>query len=59
VIHRDIKPHNLLLNARGEAHISDLGLVGQLANSMENAMSFVGTVLYMSVRAAAGCAAGV
>jgi len=50
VIHRDIKPSNLLLNSRGEVRVSDLGLVGQLTNSMENAMSFVGTVLYMSVR---------
>lgn len=48
LLHRDIKPSNLLLSRKGDVMISDLGLVGQLANSMENAMSFVGTVLYMS-----------
>eukprot|EP00698_Gefionella_okellyi_P011245 TRINITY_DN2960_c0_g1_i3.p2 TRINITY_DN2960_c0_g1~~TRINITY_DN2960_c0_g1_i3.p2 ORF type:complete len:209 (-),score=43.91 TRINITY_DN2960_c0_g1_i3:836-1462(-) len=48
LLHRDIKPSNLLLNRKGQIMISDLGLVGQLANSMENAQSFVGTVLYMS-----------
>ena len=50
VIHRDIKPSNMLLSSNGELRISDLGLVSNLMNSMENAVSFVGTVLYMSVR---------
>ncbi|KAG2423998.1 hypothetical protein HXX76_014824 [Chlamydomonas incerta] len=48
VVHRDIKPSNLLLTGAGEVKISDFGVSGQLASSVSNCLSWVGTVTYMS-----------
>ena len=48
IIHRDVKPSNILVNSRGEIKICDFGVSGQLIDSMAN--SFVGTRSYMSVR---------
>ncbi|KAI8914581.1 kinase-like domain-containing protein [Gorgonomyces haynaldii] len=46
IIHRDVKPSNILLNSRGEVKIADFGVSGQLINSVAN--TFVGTSAYMS-----------
>nr|CAG4644901.1 EOG090X08J3 [Leptodora kindtii] len=46
IIHRDVKPSNILVNSRGEIKICDFGVSGQLIDSMAN--SFVGTRSYMS-----------
>lgn len=48
IIHRDVKPSNLLVNCKGEVKISDFGVSGQLANSVTKCNSWVGTVTYMS-----------
>lgn len=48
IIHRDVKPSNLLVNRKGEVKISDFGVSGQLANSVTKCNSWVGTVTYMS-----------
>lgn len=50
IMHRDVKPSNILVNSSGEIKICDFGVSGQLIDSMAN--SFVGTRSYMSVRTA-------
>jgi mitogen-activated protein kinase kinase 1 len=47
IMHRDVKPSNILVNSRGEIKMCDFGVSGQLIDSMAN--SFVGTRSYMSV----------
>jgi len=48
LIHRDIKPSNLLLNTKGKVKIADFGVSGQLAHTLSQAVTWVGTVTYMS-----------
>lgn len=47
IMHRDVKPCNILVNSSGEIKICDFGVSGQLINSMAN--TFVGTRSYMAV----------
>ncbi|ORZ07585.1 kinase-like domain-containing protein [Absidia repens] len=46
VIHRDIKPSNILMTRQGEFKLCDLGVSGELINSM--AQTFTGTQYYMA-----------
>lgn len=46
IIHRDVKPSNILINTEGQIRIADFGVSGQLINSVAN--TFVGTSAYMS-----------
>jgi serine/threonine protein kinase len=46
IIHRDVKPSNILVDIRGNIKIADFGVSGQLINSVAN--TFVGTSAYMS-----------
>mmetsp|Transcript_14135 Transcript_14135/g.14189 ORF Transcript_14135/g.14189 Transcript_14135/m.14189 type:complete len:245 (+) Transcript_14135:25-759(+) len=48
MIHRDIKPDNVLINSKGEIKLSDFGICRELANSAAFCNSFVGTITYMS-----------
>eukprot|EP01125_Pyxidicula_operculata_P014199 TRINITY_DN4723_c0_g1_i1.p1 TRINITY_DN4723_c0_g1~~TRINITY_DN4723_c0_g1_i1.p1 ORF type:complete len:337 (-),score=29.26 TRINITY_DN4723_c0_g1_i1:178-1188(-) len=48
LIHRDIKPQNILLNSEGCVKITDFGVSGEIANTGAFAKTFVGTVKYMS-----------
>lgn len=51
IIHRDVKPSNILVNSRGQIKICDFGVSGELINSIAD--TFVGTSTYMSVSARA------
>lgn len=48
IIHRDVKPSNVLVNSLGQIKICDFGVSGELINSVAD--TFVGTSTYMSVR---------
>ncbi|PIA42975.1 hypothetical protein AQUCO_02000434v1 [Aquilegia coerulea] len=49
IIHRDMKPSNLLINHRGEVKITDFGVSAILATTSAERNTFVGTYNYMSV----------
>ncbi|ETW10412.1 STE/STE7 protein kinase [Aphanomyces invadans] len=47
-LHRDIKPSNLLINHFGDVKVSDFGIAKEMENSIAKAITFVGTLTYMS-----------
>jgi len=47
-VHRDIKPQNILVNKAGQIKLADFGMSGQMENSLDVKVSFVGTATYMA-----------
>eukprot|EP00415_Alexandrium_ostenfeldii_P001518 UN1518 len=49
LMHRDIKPGNILHNSRGEVKLTDFGIAKKMDDGMASmAKTFVGTTIYMS-----------
>jgi serine/threonine protein kinase/TolB-like protein len=61
ILHRDIKPGNILLDAQGEPHLTDFGLARliEAEGSITRTMEVLGTPSYMAPEQAVGNNAGV
>src|SRR5437868_10568305 len=61
ILHRDIKPGNILLDAKGEPHLTDFGLARlvETESTVTRTMEVLGTPSYMAPEQAAGNNAGV
>jgi WD40 repeat protein/tRNA A-37 threonylcarbamoyl transferase component Bud32 len=56
ILHRDLKPANILLDSKGEVHVTDFGLAKKLAKGsmLTYSNAIVGTPSYMSPEQATG-----
>src|SRR5437016_8099196 len=61
ILHRDIKPGNILLDAKGEPHLTDFGLARlvESESTVTRTMEVLGTPSYMAPEQAVGNNAGV
>jgi TolB-like protein/Tfp pilus assembly protein PilF/predicted Ser/Thr protein kinase len=60
ILHRDIKPGNILLDAKGEPHLTDFGLARlvETESTVTRTLEVLGTPSYMAPEQAAGNNAG-
>src|SRR5436309_10493267 len=54
IVHRDIKPHNALVDAEGRVKVTDFGIARAGASQMTEAGSIIGTAQYLSPEQARG-----
>src|SRR5438094_8826762 len=56
ILHRDIKPGNILLDAKGEPHLTDFGLARlvETESSVTRTMEVLGTPTYIAPEQAVG-----
>ena len=56
VLHRDLKPHNILIDEHGQPHVADFGVAKRLTDDaqMTRTGTVIGTPAYMSPEQAAG-----
>src|SRR5260370_31612329 len=56
ILHRDIKPGNILLDAKGEPHLTDFGLARlvESESSVTHTLDVLGTPSYMAPQQAVG-----
>ena len=54
LIHRDIKPHNIMITEKGNVKVTDFGIAKSVADDVTKTLSVVGTAHYISPEQAQG-----
>ncbi len=54
LVHRDLKPHNIMLDDDGAVYVMDWGVAGRVGESGDERGNVIGTPSYMSPEVAAG-----
>src|SRR5204862_7797571 len=54
IVHRDIKPHNVIVDDEGRAKVTDFGIARAGASDMTETGSIMGTAQYLSPAQAQG-----